>query len=1255
MSLAVPAYAADKAIAKLTGFSGMVLIKSQGKWGVQPEKDLPLYSDDKVVTRTGVAVITFDDGAVMEIKANSNLLIRETEDAAALARGVSAVKRQVRLLMGKMFFKSGRSTSTNTTLETTTMVCGLRGTAGVLSIDAAGVTYLQFSEGGGDTIGNFIAGIAPDVPAELADLNAVQRAGFVAAAAADQANQVAEKLARGEVTDADAAFAAAKAAEAAALEAKAAAEAMLNNPDPEIRKEAKRAIKEAEKAIKEAREAQRMAIEAGAKGEITSEEGTEEEFGFDVSWVDTVQGNEFDIINVLPEEPPVETHSIGSFNAEIQDATILHRGEYTYTGEEYDSSYYRYEYTEDGSFGFSYYSAYRSSPYYNYYTYTYYYEDGTTYTYTYSNDMGTSEEGTWDRSSFDVSTLAAPPAQYGEDYTLYEYPDQQALGYSGVGLTGDLSVDGSMWGAQAQAGGVTLTAEGEVSEYQADSSIWYDEVYSNATYEAGGAYYGIFGGLKNGNILEAGMAAIGVAPNGTVGLLRGGGYLDPIAGAIASDNTFEMEGPLTWNPMGTIAGVTAANLMDNICTNDEGFFRLAATLGDTDIIGYGGYGYDWSSENFITASIVTSSESAPWGIYGGDTYGEYDTSNTATTWSGYVGGYGGFGVIFDQGYYNEMGEYPVDEGYYIGEATGTWSNGEINGSMTGSFLSKTKMGDMEGDIFGTYDPETGFWVVGSLGSWDGEDLTFASQDTYFSSLGTTKNYYASYSGSSGGSYYYSYYDDNTYGYTNYRETSSSYPLKTVYYYADGTTLIAEYDELGNYSETPGTWDQGRDLAEILTGLPDDQNTWTLSYAYDSFLYTAYMDGGSMGGTGSLWAGGAPVRLMGSYDDNGYNSSGVFTESYIESYNYTDYTDTTYDGGAYVGSIGGIAREDGSLADQLDARFIGIYIDPDQNAGILKGSMTGSGYEDLGIYELNGTIDSIVMEEGFGTAPEAMTYNGTNTDIIEGSGSSGGYNIYIDYLTTLEYSLTGADWGISQIESYGTYDEGIGSDGWIASVWSGGDREEWREIDGPQWSDGHISADIAGAWVDIADAQTGVSGGELMGIFDPNNLNWRVFGTEAWIETSKFLAMAATDEGRAKLAQLDIPCVQVGVVTLEGGYTSPVGGPEVWHVTMNDVEFFAYATGADPKIWATGDVQGIVNDTAYAGSVAGTTATLTGTDFNASFSMNNYDYTGTGNWDASVTGAGFVSYPVYIEGAAAGDDASDTGFSGTAAGTARVLE
>jgi hypothetical protein len=170
-----------------------------------------------------------------------------------------------------MMFKSGTS-KTNNILETSTMVCGLRGTAGTLSIAADGTPYIQFTEGGASyTIGDFISGIADDVPSAIADMNPAQRAAFVAAAAASQAANAAALAAQAAGTpqaaqaQAQAAYNAARAAELAAQEVLIQATIMAqNNPDPEVVAQANAAIAQAKRAIATAQDAQQQAISNGA-------------------------------------------------------------------------------------------------------------------------------------------------------------------------------------------------------------------------------------------------------------------------------------------------------------------------------------------------------------------------------------------------------------------------------------------------------------------------------------------------------------------------------------------------------------------------------------------------------------------------------------------------------------------------------------------------------------------------------------------------------------------------------------------------------------------------------------------------------------------------------------------------------------------------------------------------------------------------------------------------------------------------------
>jgi len=269
--MSAPAFAAGTPVAKLSAFSGALLIKSQGEWGVEPVEGLPLYSDDKIVTRVGLATITFDDGAVMELKNNSNLLIYKQEKEEGLLRKTRVVQRRLRLMVGKMLFKTGTSNTQNI-LETPTMVCGLRGTAGTISIAEDGTVYLQFTEGSVSYVnGEFVPGVAGDVPEALANLNPVQRAAFVAAAAADQAKNAAALAAQAAGTpeeqqaQAQAAYNAARAAELAAEEVIKQGQIMLaDNPDPEVIEQVNAAIAQANAAVTAAQETQQQAIDKGA-------------------------------------------------------------------------------------------------------------------------------------------------------------------------------------------------------------------------------------------------------------------------------------------------------------------------------------------------------------------------------------------------------------------------------------------------------------------------------------------------------------------------------------------------------------------------------------------------------------------------------------------------------------------------------------------------------------------------------------------------------------------------------------------------------------------------------------------------------------------------------------------------------------------------------------------------------------------------------------------------------------------------------
>ena len=260
-----PAYGEEKPIAHLTDFTGTVLINSRGEWGMKPEKNFPLFSMDKIVTRVGTAVITFADGAVIEIKDNSNLLINEMEKEEGLVKKVKIVQRRILLFIGKMFFKTGTG-QVQTQFETEKTVIGIRGTAGVLSIGPDGEIYIEFSEGHAKfTVGDIIKGIAKDVPKELVDQNPIQIAAYLANAAWERCIEAKEKAAKGEIPTVQMEWACAYAREMSAEEAKTYLLVLIeNNPSEEVVEWAEELLGEKNNEIEKAKEEQELYIDRGA-------------------------------------------------------------------------------------------------------------------------------------------------------------------------------------------------------------------------------------------------------------------------------------------------------------------------------------------------------------------------------------------------------------------------------------------------------------------------------------------------------------------------------------------------------------------------------------------------------------------------------------------------------------------------------------------------------------------------------------------------------------------------------------------------------------------------------------------------------------------------------------------------------------------------------------------------------------------------------------------------------------------------------
>ena len=150
----------------------------------------------------------------------------------------------------------------------------------------------------------------------------------------------------------------------------------------------------------------------------------------------------------------------------------------------------------------------------------------------------------------------------------------------------------------------------------------------------------------------------------------------------------------------------------------------------------------------------------------------------------------------------------------------------------------------------------------------------------------------------------------------------------------------------------------------------------------------------------------------------------------------------------------------------------------------------------------------------------------------------------------------------------------------------------------QLSDISFTGSTTGYLADIrSDPFTAISVGEVFGTFDPAAYTWQAVSMGVGIETNKFLEMAATPEGMAKLNQMNIPCVEVGRATLTGS------GNNFTNLNMTDTIFFAPNSGAKPTIWATGNVGGTYTAPPTLDSPIGLSS---GSGLNAAFTFKTWD-------------------------------------------------
>jgi hypothetical protein len=281
-------------------------------------------------------------------------------------------------------------------------------------------------------------------------------------------------------------------------------------------------------------------------------------------------------------------------------------------------------------------------------------------------------------------------------------------------------------------------------------------------------------------------------------------------------------------------------------------------------------------------------------------------------------------------------------------------------------LTLTKKGTVGGDMLGYYDSQ-GHWAAVSLGVYEGEPIAFSSSindgGLYSLTSGSDWLHEGRWENSSTHDQQeYEYIEGGLgWGYKKYEDSTVS----GAEYFLDHTYLKWQGQEEGKppHITDEGDWPEGFDVSSLGESPDPNDSNWTLvegdtvsnaNILDDAGSFDAIM-GGYMPADGpqDLWSTSqghpASLILMGTLDINSsYINDYLLFGSEVRSYNPYDFTHTTPDGGAYWGWIGGII-------DDVRGNIRALYIDPQGNAGILKGTFTGNDYRSIRMWEADGTI------------------------------------------------------------------------------------------------------------------------------------------------------------------------------------------------------------------------------------------------------------------------------------------------------------
>jgi hypothetical protein len=825
---------------------------------------------------------------------------------------------------------------------------------------------------------------------------------------------------------------------------------------------------------------------------------------------------------------------------------------------------------------------------------------------------------------------------------------EQSIYYGATESTFNAYIGGvtSLWSSNAaNLPSITVIAacntDGTTQLWSADGAIYSFNYQNgtNTTYD-NGAYYGYMGGYASGGSARGMFAALYIDPAGKAGILWSdlSGSLYSSIGMLAMLNNF-VENPI-FAPGGT--GVAASDLLASVSRNES---LSQAVLSGAFKTGGSITGNAYFEADSIVDNINKVAQG--WGLYTLDVSGTY--TGSSITYSTLIGGNNEFGFYYSGP--TDSKTINSDSGYWIGNIEGSVNpNNTLDGILSGKFLTHTLLGTLEGAIMGIVHPDSLVPTNGTiealgLGAWDGDALSYVSdiqtQVKSFAVTATTVRYDASYHiyGNSGNGnnkltrdvdYYY--YSDNSLGYKKDfqytyngqgRQSMSNGSYERTYN-ANGT-WTGQYWQGNSWNTNSGTWN-GTLSGTIETNLPTpDSNDvftssqtggWALSITNTGNSFITGLAGGV---SDIVWGQTSQMTIMGTVSSS-FAAGNVWSAD-IKSHNYINGTDTTYDGGAYMGYLLG------AKPGTPDGLFVALYVDPSQKGGYLLGKISGELYPGLGMFEATGDILATKMSDNVGILPVDLTALGsTSSDTMtwQGSGkfAQGGSLVTMASGQTLQ--INNQDWGIWTAFIGGNYTYptgGITSQDWSTAL--SGESASGAHIIGTAsgniWADHKVEGTFNGIYVAPGQTAGSVSIGKVEGLVDGGYIEvdavsgtWNAASAGEWVEVSDLLDQTKMfgANGIAELNKfVNVPVTEVYRNLLTS--TACAGG--ITSATMN-LNLYALDPNVLSGIWTAlinGGYSGTVNPTGWSATVSGnggaTNVTVAGTQW-----ANN-------QWVADVTG------------------------------------